>query len=137
MIRIVEIPAAAAWPLRHRVMYPGLDFESIKLPDDDAARHLGLYEDDMLVSVLSLFLRGDALQFRKFATLQDQQGKGYGTKLLAHVLREAEAAGLRRVWCNARRNAAPFYKRFGFRETAETFFKDGYEFVVMERMRGG
>ncbi|GAA4320459.1 hypothetical protein GCM10023184_05640 [Flaviaesturariibacter amylovorans] len=115
-------------------MYPDLDFERIKLPDDASGRHLGLFEGDVLVSVISLFRRGDALQFRKFATLQPYQGKGYGSRLLAHVLEEAQTGGVRRVWCNARRNASGFYARFGFRETAETFFKDGYEFVVMERL---
>lgn len=134
MIRIEEVPARVVWPLRHEVMYPHLDFEAIKLPEDEAGTHLALYEDEALVSVVSLFRSGDVLQFRKFATRADRQGKGYGTKLLEGILDRAQEQKIRRVWCNARRNASGFYQKAGFTETPETFFKDGYEFVVMERL---
>jgi GNAT superfamily N-acetyltransferase len=132
MTEIRTVAPEAVWPMRHRVMYPDHDFEAIKLPDDAEGIHLGLFDDNELVSVVSLFRRGDELQFRKFATETARQGKGYGAQLLAGLIDLARQQGLRRVWCNARRNAAGFYGRFGVRETEETIFKDGYDFVVME-----
>jgi predicted GNAT family N-acyltransferase len=38
-----------------------------------------------------------------------------------------------KLWCNARVNAKEFYYKFGFHETPKTFFKDGYDFVIMEK----
>ncbi|RYZ19973.1 MAG: GNAT family N-acetyltransferase [Chitinophagaceae bacterium] len=132
MTEIRTVAPEAVWPLRHRVMYPNLEFDAIKLDDDAEGIHFGLFDEGGLVSVVSVFRRGTELQFRKFATETALQGKGHGSALLKHVIDVARREGATRLWCNARRNAAGFYQRFGFRETAETFYKDGYEFVVME-----
>ena len=133
MISIEQVPPYVVWPLRHEVMYPDIDFESIKLPEDEEGIHFALFEGNTLISVLSLFREGNDLQFRKFATLSAFQGKGYGSKLLNFVLDFAEREAVGRIWCNARRSAASFYQRFGFNETDRTFFKDGIDFVIMER----
>lgn len=81
------------WKLRHEVMWPEREPDYIKLADDDQGKHYGLYVGDRLVSVLSLFVNGTEGQFRKFATLELEQGQGYGSKLLNTVLAEAEQAG--------------------------------------------
>ena len=121
------------WPVRHEVMYPEKSFDSIKLPEDDTALHLALYANENLISVVSLFRKENELQFRKFATIEKHQGKGYGSRLLDHVIHWAQQNGFTRIWCNARKSAAPFYNKFGFQETDYVFKKDGIEFVVMER----
>ncbi|WP_256012923.1 GNAT family N-acetyltransferase [Desertivirga xinjiangensis] len=132
MAVIEQIPPYIVWPIRHQVMYPEMDFDAIKLPDDENGMHLGLYENGKLISVVSLFSEGENLQFRKFATLDEFQGKGYGSQLLRFVIDEAKQQGFTRVWCNARTNASSFYQKFGFNETSVRFFKDGYDFVIME-----
>lgn len=66
--------------LRHEVMWPDEDFDYIKLKDDDAGIHFGLFKENMLISVVSLFVDKDEAQFRKFATLKSEQGKGYGSR---------------------------------------------------------
>ncbi|TCJ14080.1 GNAT family N-acetyltransferase [Flaviaesturariibacter flavus] len=132
MTEIRTLAPESVWPLRHRVMYPAFDFDAIKLADDAEGVHLGLFDDNVLVSIVSLFRRGTGMQFRKFATETAVQGKGYGSTLLNHVIAYARQQGAARLWCNARRNASGFYQRFGFRETPEVFFKDGYDFVVMQ-----
>lgn len=133
MIQIEQVPTYVVWPIRHEVMYPDMDFDSIKLAEDENGMHLALFDDKKLISVVSLFRIGAEMQFRKFATLNEFQGKGYGSALLEYVIGMAKDENAMRLWCNARKNAAAFYKRFGFHETENTFFKDGYEFVVMER----
>ncbi|WP_290712133.1 GNAT family N-acetyltransferase, partial [Flavihumibacter sp. CACIAM 22H1] len=80
-------------PLRQEVMYPGKPVEMARVDGDETAVHLGLTVDQQIVSVVSLFVSekyDHSLQFRKLATLLAEQGKGYGTSLLNHVLAYAE-----------------------------------------------
>ena len=129
---ITRIDKEQAWVVRHKVMWPDKDFDYIKLKDDDAGIHYGLFKDDLLVSIVSLFIKKDEAQFRKFATLQEEQGKGYGSALLKFVLEEAQHCDLKRIWCNARKNKVDFYKKFGLQETSFSFEKGGKAYVIME-----
>lgn len=131
-IQIEQIHPALTWRIRHEAMYPDMPFNSVKLQNDDEGIHFGLYADNELSSVVSLFERGEACQFRKFATLPEAQGKGYGSLLLAHIIEFIKKTGAKKIWCNARVNAAPFYTRFGFRKTATTYSENGFDFVIME-----
>src|SRR5687767_3081892 len=101
------------WQIRQQVMYPAEEISYVQLPEDNMGKHLGLFIQGRLVSVVSLFEQGKDLQFRKFATLGDEQGKGYGTQLLTYVMDQATMEGKDRVWCNARVAASGFYERFG------------------------
>lgn len=132
MLSIQEIEKEQAWAIRHEVMYPELPFDSIKLIEDADAVHLGLFDDGRLTSAVSLFEDGNSVQFRKFATLDKYQGKGYGSRLLSHVIEHSRLQKADRLWCNARVKASGFYRKFNFSETDIRFNKDGYEFVVME-----
>lgn len=130
---IKRISKEEAWQLRHKVMWPEKDMEYVKLDDDDAGLHFGLVEGEQLISVVSLFIKSEEAQFRKFATLETYQNRGYGTRLLNVMLEEAIQAGVKRIYCNARRHKAPFYAKFGFQGTETTFSKDGKDYIVMER----
>ncbi|WP_209443690.1 GNAT family N-acetyltransferase [Paenibacillus camerounensis] len=125
-----------AWQLRHEVMWPERELDYVKLDDDDAGEHYGLLEQERLISAVSLFIEGHEAQFRKFATLDSEQGRGYGSRLLQHVLEEAEARGVRRIFCNARSNKAPFYEKFGLAATGQSFTKGGKDYIIMERFFG-
>lgn len=133
---IRKINKEEVWKLRHEVMWPEREPDYIKLADDDQGVHYGLYQGEQLVSVLSLFINGSEAQFRKFATLELEQGQGYGTRLLKAVLEEAEQAGVRRIFCNARTYKAGFYKKFGMQPTNQVFSKGGKDYVVMEKFLG-
>lgn len=130
------IPKEQAWQLRHEVMWPERELDYVKLADDDAGEHYGLFEGVRLISAVSLFIDGDEAQFRKFATLESEQGKGYGSRLLKHVLEAAEQRGVRRIFCNARSNKAPFYQKFGLAATGHSFIKGGKDYIIMERFFG-
>jgi len=134
--QIRQITAAETWPLRHEVMWPDKPFAYVQLPDDDGGYHYGLFENGQLVSVLSLFLNGDLARFRKFATLPTHQRRGYGSRLLSHVLARAEDLGATRIWCSARVEAAPFYEKFGMQEAGERFPHEGMPYVRMEKTFG-
>lgn len=132
-IKIVTAPLAEVWDLRHRVMYPALAPEAVVLPDDEAGIHFGLQADGKLVSVISCFDRGESLQFRKFATENAMQGKGYGSALLTHVMSYAVSIGKKKIWCNARCSATGLYEKFGMAATGDTWEQYGLAFIKMEK----
>lgn len=130
---IRSISPSEVWPLRHEVMWPKESFDFVKLTNDESGIHYGLFIESDLVSVVSLFLTNNEGQFRKFATKISEQGKGYGTELLSHLFKQVEALDVQRIWCNARVDKASFYHRFGLKETAHSFIKNGQSYVVMEK----
>ncbi|RYE09599.1 MAG: N-acetyltransferase [Sphingobacteriaceae bacterium] len=129
---IQPITAEQTWPMRQSVMYPAFSIDQVKLKNDAAGRHFGLFLGEELIVVVSLFVADNALQFRKLATKTDQQGKGYGKQMMLFIIELASAENRKIVWCNARLTAATFYKQFGFEITGETWQQDGHEFVVMQ-----
>jgi len=134
MLQLIKsITAEQTWPLRQSVMYPDFTIEQVKLADDAQGQHFGLFLDDELTVVVSLFIRNESLQFRKLATKINQQNKGYGKQMMLFVLDFASAENLKTVWCNARLSAAPFYKQFGFERLGETWQQDGHTFVIMQK----
>lgn len=132
-VKIKPIPAEQTWPMRQKVMYPEFSLEQVKLKDDAQGRHFGLFLDEELMVVVSLFIKNNNLQFRKLATKTEQQGKGYGKQMMQFILNLASAENLETVWCNARLTAAPFYQQFGFEVFGETWQQDGHTFVVMQK----
>ena len=132
--KIKRITASETWQLRHEVMWPSMPFEFIKLPEDEAGEHFGFFLNEELVSVISVFYKSEGIaQFRKFATKKTMQGKGYGTKLLAHLISYVEKQQMHTLWCNARVDKTAFYKRFGMIETNKTYIKEHLKFVILEK----
>jgi len=131
---ITEAPYQDVLQIRKEVMYPDRDIDFVKLPDDNLGLHIGVYEKDVLVSVMSVFLHGREVQFRKLATLQQEQGKGYASALMQWLIDYANDMKFDKLWCNARADAVEFYKKFGYRETDNRFSKHGYDYVIMERV---
>ncbi|MGG3891786.1 GNAT family N-acetyltransferase [Metabacillus fastidiosus] len=135
-MEIKRITKEEAWKLRHEVMWPHKDLEYIKIKDDDSGIHLGLFKENILISIISLFIDNEECQFRKFATIQKEQGKGYGSKLLDYALKEMKDRGVKKIWCNARKDKTDFYKKFGLKESEHTFEKGGISYIIMEEYVG-
>jgi predicted GNAT family N-acyltransferase len=131
MLEIKQIQPSETWEIRHRVMWAGKSFDDIKLPNDDAGLHFGLFRDGILLSVVSLFIEDNIAQFRKFATEIEEQGKGYGAKLLEHLIQECNQKNVKTLWCNARTSASGFYEKFGLKVVSDAWVKDGIEYVKM------
>lgn len=130
---ISEVPYEDVLEVRHQVMYPDKDVDFVKLTDDDQALHIGVYENEELMSVMSVFLHGREVQFRKLATRIEAQGKGYASALMQWLVDYANDLKFDRLWCNARTGATDFYVKFDYKETDEHFSKNGYDYTVMER----
>ena len=133
-IQIKETELEKVWKLRNEVMYPEKDIDYVKLADDENGLHLGFYADDKLVSVISLFITEKNIQFRKFATLTDEQGKGYGTMLLNEVIDYAKRNNIEKIWCNSRAEKTDFYEKFGFKKTDKKYEESGRKFIIMEKI---
>jgi GNAT superfamily N-acetyltransferase len=131
--QIKEVPLEMVWQLRREVLYPDRDLERVKLADDRLGAHWGVYVEDQLVSVISFFEAGGVGRFRKFATRVEWQGKGYGSRLLDHIMRLAASSGSKVIWCNARTTALQLYERFGMRPMGEVWEENGYTYVKMEK----
>ncbi len=133
-IEIRTILAPLVWPIRQEVMWPDEPLDYVKLPNDEIGLHYGLFENQELISVVSLFIENREAQFRKFATRVNRQGKGYGSQLLSYMINEAQSHGIDRLWCNARLDKTSFYHKFGLKETAHSFVRNGQSYVVMEKL---
>ncbi len=133
-IHITTITAAETWPIRHVAMWPDRSPSYVQLEQDAEGLHLGLYEGDRIVSVISAFIDGETAQFRKFATLPDYQGRGLGSRLLTTLLTQLIDSGVQRIWCNARVERTGYYHRFGLVETGERFTRGGRDYVIMEKI---
>lgn len=131
-MNIKRIEASETWQIRHEVMWPDQPFEFVQLETDNSGFHFGVFEDHKLVSIISCFIEGREMQFRKLATLTEYQGKGIASHLLEYILQFAEERDLEKVWCNARTNKRSFYEKFEMKDTYKTFTKAGQEFTVME-----
>jgi phosphoribosylformimino-5-aminoimidazole carboxamide ribotide isomerase len=119
--------------MRQTVMYPQETIDFVKLEEDAVGLHWGIYVKGEVISVISVFEERGSVQFRKFATKVDQQGKGYGTSLLQYVLDWAKRHNKQSIWCNARLSATSIYKKFGMQATGATWHKYGIEFIKMEK----
>lgn len=142
MIEIKDIPASRVYPVRQEVLRPGKPPEQCIFAGDDhdSTFHLGLFENDSLVGVVSYMNTANAIfddlhqyQLRGMAVLESHKGKGYGAALLLEgekKLRKQEIPWL--LWFNARDYAVGFYEKYGYQTIGEKFDIPGVcEHIVM------
>ncbi|MBB6003407.1 GNAT family N-acetyltransferase [Arcicella rosea] len=132
-MEIKKISPNDTWAIRQSVMWPDKPITYVQLEEDENGLHFGVFENDELLSIVSLFIENDNAQFRKFATQVIHQGKGHGSALLNFLIHECEKQHIKTLWCNARITAYPFYQKFGFEIVSDTWTKDGIEFVKMSK----
>ncbi|PTS91830.1 GNAT family N-acetyltransferase [Flavobacterium sp. HMWF030] len=129
---IKRIKPSETWQIRHDVMWPDQPFEFVQLEEDNDGLHFGYFVEEKLVSIVSCFIEGDEMQFRKLATLNEYQGKGIASELLEYIFKLAKEKDLKKVWCNARTEKKSFYEKFNMKDTYKIFSKAGQEFTIME-----
>ncbi len=129
MMNIKYIAADETLPLRSLQLRDGWALERCRFESDlmPGAMHLGVIVDDEPVCILSLHpqahekLAGLSYQLRGMATHPDFTGKGYGKQLVRHAVNLVSDQGADFIWCNARRNAYPFYEKQDFKYMSEEF----------------
>jgi GNAT superfamily N-acetyltransferase len=132
-VTIQRIAPEQTYPLRHTVLWPDKPFDYVKVENDAEGYHFGAFQAGELVAVISLFVNGNESRFRKFAAHPDRQRQGIGTLLLNHVMTEAMRQGATSIWCDARLDAADFYRRFGMEAVSEVFYKGTIPYARFSR----
>lgn len=133
MNHIQSITPEQTYPLRHSVLWPDKPLEYVQVDNDADGYHFGAFRNDALIAVISLFVNGQESRFRKFAARPDCQRQGVGTLLLNHVMAEAKQLGAITLWCDARLDAADFYRRFGMEAVSEVFYKGPVPYAKFSR----
>jgi len=125
-----KISAKETIIVRHPVLRKGKPIESCYFDGDNLAttQHFGLYENDKLEAVISLFENKSPLfeakrqmQIRGMAVMENNQGKGYGRLLVAHCENILTKQNTELIWFNARKNAVGFYQRMGYEILGDSF----------------
>lgn len=132
--QVRAIGAEQTRPLRQAVLRPHQTPDQLVYPGDDApdTLHLGAFLERGLIGIASVYHgpppgeNGTGWwRLRGMAILPEAQGKGLGRALLKacldHVLDRDGTA----LWCNARTNAAGFYRALGFETIGNEFELEG------------
>ncbi len=141
---VKKITALETYIVRQEVLRKGKPIETCHFngDDDTTTTHFGLFENENIIGVVSVFktnslLFSDKTQFqiRGMAVLENFQSKGYGEQLLkaAENFCWQEKANL--IWFNAREKAVSFYKKSGYTVLGDSFnIPDvGIHFVMFKK----
>ncbi|SHF97787.1 Acetyltransferase (GNAT) domain-containing protein [Flavobacterium fluvii] len=138
---IKKIAAVETYSVRLPVLRKGKPIESCHFEGDDleTTLHFGLYLDQELVGIISLFLKSNPnfseknqYQIRGMAVLENHRKKDFGKVLLAHCEKECKRQDVDLIWFNARTEAVGFYEKGGYQKTGTPFeIPDVGEHIVM------
>lgn len=141
---VKKITALETYIVRQEVLRKGKPIETCHFngDDDTTTTHFGLFENENIIGVVSvfktnslLFLEKTQFQIRGMAVLENFQSKGYGEQLLkaAENFCWQEKANL--IWFNAREKAVSFYKKSGYTVLGDSFnIPDvGIHFVMFKK----
>jgi len=124
------ISAAEARTVRAPILRAGFPPESAIFDGDDAheTTHFGAFFGGELAGVVSIYRvpfpgedGHDDWQLRGMAVTAERQRQGVGEVLLKTCLASVRGASGKRIWCNARTPAVPFYVKNGWKVVGEEF----------------
>ncbi len=122
-LQVKRISGEDTYKIRHLVLRQGQAFKECAYPLDQEKEtgHFGIYQDDRLVGVASIFydanpdfIQTSQWRIRGMAILPEFQGKGMGQQLLQACIEHAKKNRGNIIWCKARATAVIFYEKFGF-----------------------
>lgn len=93
--------------------------------------HLGYFINQKLAGVASFHIQtygsyiGTGYQLRGMAALPEHQMKGLGTQLMNYALDYLKRQQADYIWCNARKTAIGFYRKFKFEIVSDEFESPG------------
>lgn len=142
---IKSIKAQETYTIRQAVLRQGLPIESCVFPNDDSNStvHLGYFENENLVGVISLFLNSNEIfevqnqyQIRGMAVLENYQKKGIGNALVKEAEKLLYDKNINFIWFNARENAVGFYEKLGYKTFGTRFDISGvgFHFVMYKHL---
>jgi predicted GNAT family N-acyltransferase len=112
----------------------GLSFSEKELDEERHNLLIGAFEDDRILGCCMLVQEGPTtIRLRQMAVLNDLQGKGVGKALIQFAENLARDRGYKRISMHARKNAAGFYEKMGYRKVGTEFQEITIPHVVMEK----
>ncbi len=112
----------------------GLSFTPEELADEKDETLIGAFEDERMLGCCMLIKQGDkTVRLRQMAVLNNVQGKGIGRALMNFAENIARDMGYRKLLMHARKTAAGFYEKQGYRITGEEFLEVTIPHYVMEK----
>ena len=75
----------------------------------------------------------ETVRLRQMAVMNDLQGKGIGRALMQFAENLARDRGYKKISMHARKNAAGFYEKMGYKKVGEEFTEITIPHYVMEK----
>lgn len=131
MVKIKEITSKETYEIRLAVLRSGIELPyRFKEDFEENTFHLGAFYDNELVGIATFInncmddFKEDQYQLRGMATLTKVRGKGFGKKIIEAAIEKLKAKKVNVLWCNARKEAIPFYEKLKFIKKGEEFLVD-------------
>ena len=144
MIQIKPILAEETYAIRLEVLRKNISLpHKFKGDFDKETFHLGAYLNGELVGIAtfmknenSLF-NGNQYQLRGMATLEKVRGLGAGKKIMVDAFTILKNKNVNYLWCNARVEAVPFYKKLGLQTLGNEFLikQVGPHFIMYKKLQ--
>ena len=112
----------------------GLHFSKEELEKERHHMHMAAYEDERMLGCCMLVEEDpQTVRLRQMAVVNDVQGKGIGRALMQFAENLARDRGYKKITMHARKNAAGFYEKMGYRKKGDEFTEITIPHVVMEK----
>lgn len=115
----------------------GLDFSEEELLLEAGEYHLGAYEQNQLLAVLSLKpISASEIKMRQVAVQMDLQKRGVGKQLVLYSENFARSKGYKKIVLHARNTAIDFYLIMGYSITGPEFMEVNIPHYKMYKIIG-
>jgi len=112
----------------------GLDFDKEDLEKEKHDILIAAYEDDVMLGCCILTQTGaNTVRLRQMAVKAGLQGKGIGRVLMQFAENIARDRGNKKLTMHARKTAAGFYEKLGYRVTGDEFTEVTIPHYIMEK----
>lgn len=113
----------------------GLVFTPEELEKEKEDILIGAYEDDIMLGCCMLTQQdAQTVRLRQMAVKTGLQGKGIGRALMQFAENLARDRGYTRLIMHARKTAAGFYEKLGYKIAGDVFLEVTIEHYVMEKI---
>lgn len=112
----------------------GLRLSQEELDKEKENLMMAAFDDDKMLACCMLVEEGpQTVRLRQMAVLNDLQGQGIGKALLQFAENVARDRGYQKITMHARKNAAGFYEKLGYRVIGDEFIEITIPHYVMEK----
>jgi N-acetylglutamate synthase-like GNAT family acetyltransferase len=112
----------------------GLSFSDEELENEKDNLLIAAYEDDIMLGCCMLIqVAPDTVQLRQMAVKAGLQGKGIGRVMMQFAENIARDRGNEKIIMHARKTAAGFYERLGYKIVDEEFLELNIPHYNMEK----